>query len=241
MAKKSYAKRAGKRSAKRSMKRTTRRRSTKRSAKHSMRGGADSVSAPTTTGNFSLPQGLAYPGNSPMGQAMQAMKGGMSKDAYGVYGSPFFGMPRPASAAQQGGSAPYPGSVGERMLSAGMEDAAGTGRIDGALQQVAGLRDPNQVGGRKGKKSRKAKKSKKSRKATRKSKKSRKASRKAERKGRKASRKAHRRGRKSGRKAQRGGVMDYAESMSGGILPSSLLGKAGLHPSWTDAAAGRMV
>jgi hypothetical protein len=175
-----------------------------------------------------------------MGQATQAMKGGMSKDAYGVYGSPFFGMPRPASAAQQGGSAPYPGSVGERMLSAGMEDAAGTGRIDGALQQVAGLRDPNQVGGRKGKKSRKAKKSKKSRK-TRKTKKSRKASRKAGRKGRKASRKAHRKGRKSGRKAQRGGEMDYSESMSGGILPSSLLQKAGLHPSWTDAAAGRMV
>ena len=237
MAKKSYAKRGRSR---RSMKRTTRKRtakrSTKRSAKRSMRGGADSVSAPTTTGNFSLPQGIAYPGNSPMGQAM---KGGMSKDAYGVYGSPFFGMPAPASAAQQGGSAPYPGSVGERMLSAGMESAAGSGRIDAALQEVAGLRDPNQVGGRK-RKTRKAKKSKKSRKATRKSKKSRKASRKAGRKGRKASRKAHRKGRK-GRKAQRGGEMDYAASMSGGILPSDLLQKAGLHPSWTDAAAGRMV
>jgi hypothetical protein len=167
----------------------------------------------------------------------QAMKGGMSKDAYGVYGSPFFGMPGPASAPQQGGSAPYPGSVGERMLSAGMESAAGSGRIDAALQEVAGLRDPNQVGGRKrkagrktGRKTRKAKKSKKSRKATRKSKKSRKASR----KGRKS-------GRKAGRKAQRGGEMDYAASMSGGILPSDLLQKAGLHPSWTDAAAGRMV
>ncbi len=222
MAKKSYAKRGRSR---RSMKRTThRKRTTKR-----MRGGADSVSAPTTTGNFSLPQGLAYFPGSPMGQAM---KGGMSKDATGQYGSPFFGMPGPASAAQQGGSAPYPGSVGERMLSAGMESAAGSGRIDAALQEVAGLRDPNQVGGRKGKKSRKAKKSKKSRK-TRKTKKGRKASRKAGRKGRKA----HRRG----RKAQRGGEMDYAESLSGGILPSSLLQKAGLHPSWTDAAAGRMV
>ncbi len=231
MAKKSYAKRAGKRSAKRSMKRTTRRRSTKR-----MRGGADSVSAPTTLGGMSIPQGLAYFPGSPMGQAMQAMKGGMSKDATGVYGSPFFGMPGGASAAQQGGSAPYPGSVGERMLSAGMESAAGSGRIDAALQEVAGLRDPNQVGGRKGKKSRKAKKSKKSRK-TRKTKKSRKAGR----KGRKASRKAHRKGRKSGRKAQRGGEMAYDESMSGGILPSSLIQKAGLHPSWTDAAAGRMV
>ena len=204
--------------------------------KRSMRGGADLVTAPTTTGNFSIPQGASYFGGSPMGMAM---KGGMSKDAYGGYGSPFFGMPGPASAAQQGGSAPYPGSVeGVRLLSAGMETAAGTGRIDGALAQVAGLRDPNQVGGRKTKKARKSKKSRKTKKVrkTKKSRKSKKSQRKSRKAGRKG-RKAHRRG----RKAQRGGEMDYAESMSGGILPSSLLGKAGLHSSWDDAAAGRMV
>jgi hypothetical protein len=237
-----------KKSTRRSMKKTHRKRSVKRSQRtRRMRGGADSVSAPTTTGNFALPQGLAYFPGSPMGMAM---KGGMSKDAYGVYGSEFYGM-KPIAPMQQGGSAPYPGSVeGVRLLNPGMESAAGTGRIDGALAAVAGLRDPNQVGGRKrkSKKTRKAKKSRKSKKSTRKtrkakksrkSKKSARKTRKAKksRKGRKAGRKAHRRG----RKAQRGGEMDYSESMNGGILPSSLLGKAGLHSSWSDVAAGRMV
>jgi hypothetical protein len=233
-----------KKSIRRSMKRSThRKRSTKRThRKRSMRGGADRVDAPTTSGNFSIPQGASYFGGSPMGMAM---KGGMSKDAYGVYGSPFFGM-KPTAPMQQGGSAPYPGSVeGVRLLSAGQETAAGTARIDGALAEVAGLRDPNQVGGRKTKKARKSKKSRKTKKVrktkkshkSKKSRKSQRKSRKAGRKGRKAQRKAHRRG----RKAQRGGEMDYAESMSGGILPSSLEQKAGLHSSWADAASGRMV
>ncbi len=239
------AKKSTRRSMKRSMKRTHRKASAKRSQRtRRMRGGADSVSAPTTTGNFALPQGLAYFPGSPMGMAM---KGGMSKDAYGVYGSEFYGM-TPATRMQQGGSAPYPGSVeGVRLLTPVQEAAAGTGRIDAALQQVAGLRDPNQTGGRKRKSkskksTRKAKKSRKSKKSTRKAKKSRKSNRKT-RKDRK-SRKAGRKGRKAhrrGRKTQRGGEMDYAESMSGGILPSSLLGKAGLHSSWSDVAAGRMV
>jgi hypothetical protein len=222
-----------KKSTRRSMKKTHRKRSVKRSQRtRRMRGGADSVSAPTTTGNFALPQGLAYFPGSPMGKAMT---GGMSKDAYGVYGNQFYGM-KPIAPMQQGGSAPYPGSVeGVRLLNPGMESAAGTGRIDAALADVAGLRDPNQVGGRKRKSkksTRKAKKSRKSKKSVRKTRKERKS-----RKGRKAVRKAHRRG----RKAQRGGEMDYSESMNGGILPSDLTGKAGLHRSWTDVAAGRMV
>ena len=238
-----------KKSTRRSMKKTHRKRSVKRSQRtRRMRGGSAPVTMPTTSENLSLPQGLAYYAGSPMGKAMT---GGMSKDAYGGYGNPLFGM-IPATRMQQGGSAPYPGSVeGVRLLAPGMEQAAGTGRIDGALAQVAGLRDPNQVGGRKRKSkksTRKAKKSRKSKKSvrkTRKAKKSRKSKKstrktrkaKKSRKGRKAGRKAHRRG----RKPQRGGEMDYSESMNGGILPSDLAGKAGLHRSWSDVAAGRMV
>ena len=220
--------------ARKHMKRSTKKRS-------HLRGGADSVSAPTTTGNFALPQGLDYFKNSPL------LKGGMSKDAAGVYGSPFFGVAAaPAQVAQQGGMAPYPVSVGER-IDAGLAMKAGTAAIDQALGDVAGLRDPNQAGGRK-RKTKKAKKSqRKSKKITRKVRKSKKA-----KKSQRKAKKSHRKSKKSYRKEkksrkskksrkQRGGVMEYDESMKGGIIGSELLAKAGLHPSWESVAKGGMM
>lgn len=217
-----------------------------------MRGGADDVNAPTVSGNLVLPQGIDYVKNAPMNVGM---KGGMSKDAAGVYGSPFFGVV-PQERVQQGGMAPYPVSVGER-IDAGLAMKAGTAAIDSALSQVAGLRDPNQAGGRK-RKTKKVKKShRKSKKTHRKSKKSLKQrggkakkshrkSKKSHRKSKKSHRKAkksHRKSKKSHKKAkkQRGGQMDYAESMKGGIIGADLLAKAGLHDSWKSVAAGNVM
>ena len=211
-----------------------------------MRGGADSVTAPTVSGNLVLPQGIDYVKNAPMNVGM---KGGMSKDATGVYGSPFFGVV-PQERVQQGGMALYPVSVGER-IDAGLAMKAGTAAIDSALSQVAGLRDPNQAGGRK-RKTKKAKKShrkakktqRKSKKSHRKAKKSRKQSggksKRAQRKAKKSHRKSKKSHRKS-KKAQRGGEMDYAESMKGGIIGADLLEKAGLHDSWKSVAAGNIL
>ena len=214
----------------------------RKTMKRKMRGGADEVSAPTTTGNFALPQGLDYFKNSPL------LKGGMSKDAAGVYGSPFFGVAAaPAQVAQQGGMAPYPVSVGER-IDTGLAIKAGTAAIDQALGDVAGLRDPNQAGGRK-RKSKKAKKShRKSKKSTRKAKKSHRKAKKSHRKSKKSHRKekkSHRKEKKSRKskksRKQRGGMMDYDESMKGGIIDAGLLQKAGLHPSWESVAKGNMM
>ena len=201
-----------------------------------MRGGADSVTAPTVSGNLVLPQGIDYVKNAPMNVGM---KGGMSKDAAGVYGSPFFGVV-PQERVQQGGMAPYPVSVGER-IDAGLAMKAGTAAIDNALSQVAGLRDPNQAGGRK----RKTKKAKKSRKQSGgKAKKSHRKSKKSRKQCGGKSKKSHRKAKKSHRKskrAQRGGEMDYAESMKGGIIGADLLAKAGLHDSWKSVAAGNVM
>jgi hypothetical protein len=175
------------------------------------------------------------------------MKGGMSKDATGVYGSPFFGVV-PQERVQQGGMAPYPVSVGER-IDVGLAMKAGTAAIDSALSQVAGLRDPNQAGGRK-RKTKKAKKShRKSKKTQRKAKKSHRKAKKSHRKAKKTqrkSKKSHRKAKKSHRKSkksrkQRGGQMDYAESMKGGIIDADLLAKAGLHDSWKSVAAGNVM
>jgi hypothetical protein len=216
--------------------------------KRKMRGGADSVTAPTVSGNLVLPQGIDYVKNAPMNIGM---KGGMSKDATGVYGSPFFGVV-PQERVQQGGMAPYPVSVGER-IDAGLAMKAGTAAIDSALSQVAGLRDPNQAGGRK-RKTKKAKKAKKSRKQSggkskktqRKAKKSHRKSKKSHRKSKKSrkqcggkAKKSHRKSKKS--RKQRGGQMDYAESMNGGIIDADLLAKAGLHDSWKSVAAGNVM
>ena len=216
----------------------------RKTMKRKMRGGADSVNAPTVSGNLVLPQGIDYVKNAPMNIGM---KGGMSKDATGVYGSPFFGVV-PQERVQQGGMAPYPVSVGER-IDAGLAMKAGTAAIDSALSQVAGLRDPNQAGGRK-RKTKKAKKAKKSRKQSggkskktqRKAKKSHRKSKKTQRKSKRAQRKAkksHRKSKKS--RKQRGGQMDYAESMKGGIIDADLLAKAGLHDSWKSVAAGNVM
>jgi hypothetical protein len=204
--------------------------------KRKMRGGADSVTAPTVSGNLVLPQGIDYVKNAPMNIGM---KGGMSKDATGVYGSPFFGVV-PQERVQQGGMAPYPVSVGER-IDAGLAMKAGTAAIDSALSQVAGLRDPNQAGGRK----RKTKKAKKAKKSHRKAKKTQRKSKKSHRKAKKSKR-AQRKAKKSHRKSkksrkQRGGQMDYAESMKGGIIDADLLEKAGLHDSWKSVAAGNVM
>jgi len=204
-----------------------------------MRGGADDVNAPTVSGNLVLPQGIDYVKNAPMNVGM---KGGMSKDATGVYGSPFFGVV-PQERVQQGGMALYPVSVGER-IDAGLAMKAGTAAIDSALSQVAGLRDPNQAGGRK-RKTKKAKKAKKAKKSHRKAKKTHRKSKKSHRKAKKSKR-AQRKAKKSHRKSkksrkQRGGQMDYAESMKGGIIDADLLEKAGLHDSWKSVAAGNVM
>jgi hypothetical protein len=198
----------------------------RKTMKRKMRGGADSVTAPTVSGNLVLPQGIDYVKNAPMNIGM---KGGMSKDATGVYGSPFFGVV-PQERVQQGGMAPYPVSVGER-IDAGLAMKAGTAAIDSALSQVAGLRDPNQAGGRK----RKTKKAKKAKKSHRKAKKTQRKSKKSHRKAKKS----HRKSKKS--RKQRGGQMDYAESMKGGIIDADLLAKAGLHDSWKSVAAGNVM
>jgi hypothetical protein len=144
--------------------------------------------------------------------------------------------------------APYPVSVGER-IDAGLAMKAGTAAIDSALSQVAGLRDPNQAGGRKRKtkKAKKAKKShRKSKKTQRKAKKSHRKSKKTQRKSKKSrkqcggkAKKSHRKSKKS--RKQRGGQMDYAESMKGGIIDADLLAKAGLHDSWKSVAAGNVM
>ena len=207
--------------------------------KRKMRGGADDVNAPTVSGNLVLPQGIDYVKNAPMNVGM---KGGMSKDATGVYGSPFFGVV-PQERVQQGGMALYPVSVGER-IDAGLAMKAGTAAIDSALSQVAGLRDPNQAGGRK-RKTKKAKKAKKAKKSHRKAKKTHRKSKKSHRKAKKSKR-AQRKAKKSHRKSkksrkQRGGQMDYAESMKGGIIDADLLEKAGLHDSWKSVAAGNVM
>lgn len=211
----------------------------RKTMKRKMRGGADSVTAPTVSGNLVLPQGIDYVKNAPMNIGM---KGGMSKDATGVYGSPFFGVV-PQERVQQGGMAPYPVSVGER-IDAGLAMKAGTAAIDSALSQVAGLRDPNQAGGRK-RKTKKAKKAKKAKKSHRKAKKTQRKSKKSHRKAKKSKR-AQRKAKKSHRKSkksrkQRGGQMDYAESMKGGIIDADLLEKAGLHDSWKSVAAGNVM
>ena len=213
----------------------------RKTMKRKMRGGADDVNAPTVSGNLVLPQGIDYVKNAPMNVGM---KGGMSKDATGVYGSPFFGVV-PQERVQQGGMAPYPVSVGER-IDVGLAMKAGTAAIDSALSQVAGLRDPNQAGGRK-RKTKKAKKShKKAKKTQRKSKKSRKQCGGKAKKSHRKSKKSHRKAKKSHRKSkksrkQRGGQMDYAESMKGGIIDADLLAKAGLHDSWKSVAAGNVM
>lgn len=211
----------------------------RKTMKRKMRGGADDVNAPTVSGNLVLPQGIDYVKNAPMNVGM---KGGMSKDATGVYGSPFFGVV-PQERVQQGGMALYPVSVGER-IDAGLAMKAGTAAIDSALSQVAGLRDPNQAGGRK-RKTKKAKKAKKAKKSHRKAKKTHRKSKKSHRKAKKSKR-AQRKAKKSHRKSkksrkQRGGQMDYAESMKGGIIDADLLEKAGLHDSWKSVAAGNVM
>ena len=200
------------RKTKRSMKQTQRHRR--------MRGGADEVSAPTTTGNFSLPQGLAYFKNAPMNLGSNMVGGD----------SPFFGV-KPVVQLQQGGMATYPGSMGARFLDAGLESQAGTAALDRAFAEVAGLRDPNQAGGRKRKAKKAQRKSKKAMKSQRKSKKAMKSQRKAKKSQRKS---------KKSRRGQRGGEMDLSESTKM-LLDSGLLAKAGLHPSWADAETGRMV
>ena len=207
------------------------RRSMKRHSKKShrrirkMRGGEAAVDAPYATGHLVLPQGMNFRGMTHTGGD-----------------SPFYGV-RPVHAMQQGGMAPYPGSD---RFDAGLAQAAGTASLDKALEQVAGLRDPNQMGGRK-RKSRKT--HRKSKKSHRKSKKSHRKSRKTQRKSKKShrkSRKTHRKSKKSrksqrkSKKSQRGGEMELAESYSGGIIGGDLLQKAGLHPSWKSVEAGNM-
>jgi hypothetical protein len=207
------------------------RRSMKRHAKKThrvrkMRGGQAPVGEPYATGNLVLPQGMAFRGMTHTGGD-----------------SPFYGV-KPVVPMQQGGEAPYPGSG---RFDGGLAQAAGTASIDRALQEVAGLRDPNQMGGRKRKSTKKSRKThRKSKKSHRKSRKTHRKSKKSHRKSKKShrkSKKSHRKSKKShrkGRKSQRGGVMDYKDSMSGGIIGSDLLEKAGLHPSWKSVEAGNM-
>ena len=107
------------------------RRSMKRHAKKThrvrkMRGGEAPVDHPYATGGLVLPQGMAFRGMTHTGGD-----------------SPFYGV-KSVVPMQQGGEAPYPGSG---RFDGGLAQAAGTASIDRALEQVAGLRDPNQMQG----------------------------------------------------------------------------------------------
>ncbi len=182
-----------------------------------MRGGEAPVGEPYATSNLVLPQGMNFRG--------MAHTGG---------DSPFYGV-RPVTLMQQGGMAPYPGSD---RFDGGLAAQAGTASLDMALKEVAGLRDPNQMGGRKRKSRKTHRKSVK--KSHRKSvKKSHRKSKKSHRKSRKTQRKSKKSHRKS-KKSQRGGEMELAESYNGGIISGDLLQKAGLHPSWKSVEAGNM-
>jgi hypothetical protein len=150
-----------------------------------MRGGESPVGEPYATGNLVLPQGVAFRGMTHTGGD-----------------SPFYGV-KPVHAMQQGGMAPYPGSD---RFDAGLAQAAGTASLDMALKEVAGLRDPNQMGGRKRKSRKSAKKThRKSKKSHRKSRKTQRKSKKSHRKSRKTQRKSKKSHRKS-KKSQRGGA-----------------------------------
>jgi len=185
------------------MAKTMKHRKSKRSQKKSqrrnrkMRGGVQLVSADTTLGGMQLPQGI-------QSLAMKSM-----------LGSPLY-----APGGMKGGSAPYPGSVGQPMLDGGMAQAAGTAVLDKAIAEAL------QAGGRKrrSKKSKKTRKVKKSKKSSRKVKKSKKSSRKSSKKSRK----------------QRGGVMDVSDSTKM-LLESSLMQKAGLNPEWRSIESGKVM
>jgi hypothetical protein len=135
-------------------------------------------------------------------------------------------------ANQHGGfqPGPYPGSVTESSLPADLVASARLQPLNAAFDEIKGLRDPGQAGGkRRGKKmSRKAKKSKKSRKASKKSRKASKKSRKASKKSRKASKKS----RKVSRR-RRGGALGYMDVKAPGmLLDDAMYKQAGLNPEW---------
>ncbi len=192
-------------------------RKSKRSQKK-MRGGVQLVTADTTLGGLQLPQGNQF-------LSMKSM-----------LGSPLY-----APGGMKGGSALYPGSVGQPMLDGSMAQAAGTAVLDKVIAEAL------QAGGRKRKSSRKSKKDKKSKKTQRKSqrkskKSSKKSQRKTQRKSKKSQRKSQRKSKKSQRKSrkQRGGVMDVSDSTKM-LLESSLMQKAGLNQEWRSIESGNVL
>lgn len=122
---------------------------------------------------------------------------------------------------------PYPGSVTDSSLPAELAGSARLQPLNAAFDEIKGLRDPGQAGGkrsRKNKKSRKSKKSKKSRKSKKASRKAKKASRK--------NRKASRKSRKVSRR-RRGGALGYMDVKAPGmLLDDAMYKQAGLNPEW---------
>lgn len=107
---------------------------------------------------------------------------------------------------QHGGAAPFPGSVTNSMLPEQLRQAAHVGGIDKAIQDVRGLRDPNQAGGRRKRHSRKHR-----------------------------SRKHHSRKHSKRHRRRRGGAdLGYAPFPTKGMLLDSSMdyARAGLSPEW---------
>ncbi len=120
---------------------------------------------------------------------------------------------------QHGGAAPYPMSVEGSGLPDALRGPAHLSGIDQAMSDIRGLRDDNQMGGRR-------RRHKKSHKKSKKSKKSHKKGRKSSKKHRKS----HRRTRR------RGGALGYAPVSAPGMLLSGReYAQAGLNPEWKSA------
>lgn len=129
---------------------------------------------------------------------------------------------------QHGGfeAGPYPGSVTNSSLPAELVASARLQPLNAAFQEIAGLKDANQAGGRR-------RKNRKSRRKSRKSRKSKKGTRKG---GAKKSRK-NRKSRKSKKsrkdRRRRGGALGFQEINAPGMLLSENMYKeAGLNPEW---------
>jgi len=108
---------------------------------------------------------------------------------------------------QHGGVAPFPGGVEHSMLPSALRQAAHVGGIDKAIDDVRGLRDPNQMGGR----------------------------RKHKRHSRKHRSRKHHSRKHSRRHRRRGGAnLGFAPFPNKGMLLDSSLdySRAGLNPSW---------
>jgi hypothetical protein len=110
---------------------------------------------------------------------------------------------------QHGGVAPFPGSVAGSMLPQNLRQAAHIGGIDKAMDDIKGLHDSNQTGGR----------------------------RKHKRHSRKHRSRKHRSRKHSKRHRRRGGAdLGFAPFPNKGMLLDSSMdySRAGLNPTWKD-------